>query len=104
MPVSERPNPPEPEAPAIEGTLYLNALARGDVSRVLCDYVAACRESDIYEVHIVHGIHDADGLRSIEKALMNIREVACFRSGNTDFEAHGETTVVLLRPEELPPA
>jgi len=104
MSVSERPNRPIPEAPAIDGTLYLDAHALADVSRVLADYVTACRDSDIYEMHIVHGIRDAHGLRSIENVLMNIREVACFRSGNTDFEAHGETTVVLLRPEELPPA
>ncbi|MDH3196799.1 MAG: DNA mismatch repair protein MutS [Candidatus Krumholzibacteria bacterium] len=91
------------ESLPIDGTLHLDAHPQWEVSRVVPDYVAACRRRSIYEVHIVHGRRDADGVQSIEDILMRIREVACFRSGSTDLEAHGETTVILLRPEELPP-
>ena len=89
--------------PLVDGTLHLDAHSCSEIARVLPDYVAACSQHDIYELHIFHGRHDADGVQSIEDILMNIREVACFRSGSTDLKAHGETTVILLRPEELPP-
>jgi DNA-nicking Smr family endonuclease len=91
------------ESLPIDGTLHLDTHPQWEVSRVLPDYVAACRRSSIYELHIVHGRRDADAVQSIEDVLMNIKEVACFRSGSTDLKAHGETTVILLRPEELPP-
>jgi DNA-nicking Smr family endonuclease len=104
MSICEGLSGPTRGAPVIDGTLHLEVRASADVSRVLPDYVAACRAREIYELHIVHGIGDARARRAVESVLMNIKEVACFRSGGTDLDAHGETTVILLRPEELPPA
>ena len=39
----------------IDGTLDLHTFLPGDVKNLVPDYLAACREREIFQVRIIHG-------------------------------------------------
>ena len=84
----------------IDGTLDLHAFQPRELKTLLPDYFQACRDKDIYDVHIVHGKGTGALRRSVHALLNRIVEVESYRLGGMGEGSWGATLVVLKRAAE----
>ena len=84
-----------PVALPIDGTLDLHAFLPGEVSSLVPEYLAACRERGILEVRIVHGKGTGALRHTVQALLGRLPEVRSFRTAPEDAGGWGATLVDL---------
>jgi DNA-nicking Smr family endonuclease len=88
----------------IDAVLPLTDTRKRQMRRIVPRFLANCRSNRIYEARIVHGTTDARTERALHEVLKSLPEVACFRTGGPQAGSPRATVVVLLGPDEMPPA
>jgi len=86
-----------PVALPIDGTLDLHAFLPREVTTLVPDYLAACRERGILQVRIVHGKGTGALRLTVHAVLARLPEVVSFRTAPEDGGGWG-ATLVELRP------
>jgi DNA-nicking Smr family endonuclease len=81
----------------IDGTLDLHTFLPGEVADLVPEYLAACREHDIFQVRIIHGKGIGTLRRTVESVLGRLACVESFRTAPEDAGGWGATIVTLLR-------
>jgi len=81
----------------IDGTLDLHTFLPGEVTDLVPEYLAACRERDIFQVRIIHGKGIGTLRRTVESVLHKLSYVESFRTAQEDAGGWGATIVTLLR-------
>ncbi len=81
----------------IDGTLDLHTFLPNEVTDLVPEYLAACREHDIFQVRIIHGKGIGTLRRTVESVLRNLSCVESFRTAQEDAGGWGATIVTLLR-------
>jgi DNA-nicking Smr family endonuclease len=81
----------------IDGTLDLHTFLPGVVTDLVPEYLAACRERDIFQVRIIHGKGIGTLRRTVESVLRKLPYVESFRTAQEDAGGWGATIVTLLR-------
>jgi DNA-nicking Smr family endonuclease len=81
----------------IDGTLDLHTFQPGDVTDLVPEYLAACREHDIFQVRIIHGKGIGTLRRTVESVLSRLSYVESFRTAQEDAGGWGATIVMLLK-------
>lgn len=81
----------------LDGTLDLHTFLPGDVADLVPEYLAACREHDIFQVRIIHGKGIGTLRRTVESVLSRLPYVESFRTAQEDAGGWGATIVTLLR-------
>ena len=81
----------------IDGTLDLHTFLPGDVKKLVPDYLAACREREIYQVRIIHGKGTGTMRRIVHSILEGLPGVSSFRPADEGGGGWGATIVVLER-------
>jgi DNA-nicking Smr family endonuclease len=90
-------NMSEPIPLPVDGVLDLHTFRPQDVKEVVTEYLAACREKDIFEVRVIHG-KGIGQLRQTVHALLRKRpEVISFDLAGEAYGGAG-ATFVRLRP------
>jgi dsDNA-specific endonuclease/ATPase MutS2 len=93
MPAEE---PDEPVAIPITGELDLHTFRPADATRLLDDYLAACRQRGIHRVRIVHGKGTGTLRNTVHAHLRRSSCVQRFMLGNESSGGWGATIVTLL--------
>jgi DNA-nicking Smr family endonuclease len=79
----------------IDGTLDLHTFQPVDIKDLVPEYLAACRERDIFQVRIIHGKGIGTLRRMVVSTLEKLISVESFR---TEEDAGGwGATIVLLK-------
>ena len=81
----------------IDGTLDLHTFLPNEVTDLVPEYLAACREHDIFQVRIIHGKGIGTLRRTVESVLRKLSCVESFRTAQEDAGGWGATIVTLLR-------
>jgi DNA-nicking Smr family endonuclease len=81
----------------IDGTLDLHTFLPDDVTDLVPEYLAACRELDIFQVRIIHGKGIGTLRRTVESVLRKLSYVESFRTAQEDAGGWGATIVTLQR-------
>jgi DNA-nicking Smr family endonuclease len=88
--------PEEPIAIPITGELDLHTFRPAEVTRLLDDYFAACRQRGIRRVRVVHGKGTGTLRATVHAHLRRSRGIAGFTSGDETSGGWGATLVTLL--------
>lgn len=94
-PFLESETEPDPVEIPIDGTLDLHTFDPRDLSRLLPDYLAACRERGILQVRIIHGKGTGALRRSVQAILERRDEVTAFQLAGSGGGGWGATLVDL---------
>jgi len=86
---------PDPVEVPIDGTLDLHTFDPRDLSELVPDYLAACREKGILQVRIVHGKGTGALRRSVQAILERRDEVADYQLAGSGGGGWGATLVDL---------
>lgn len=81
----------------IDGTLDLHTFLPGEVTDLVPEYLAACRERDITQVRIIHGKGVGTLRRTVESVLRKLPYVESFNSADETAGGWGATIVTLRR-------
>jgi DNA-nicking Smr family endonuclease len=81
----------------INGTLDLHTFQPGEVSDLVPEYLAACRERGITQVRIIHGKGIGTLRRTVESVLGKLSYVESFRTADESAGGWGATIVTLRR-------
>jgi DNA-nicking Smr family endonuclease len=81
----------------IDGTLDLHTFMPNEVTDLVPEYLAACRERDIFQVRIIHGKGIGTLRRTVESVLRKLSYVESFRTAQEDAGGWGATIVTLLK-------
>jgi DNA-nicking Smr family endonuclease len=81
----------------IDGTLDLHTFLPGEVTDLVPEYLAACRERGIFQVRIIHGKGIGTLRRTVDSVLRKLSYVESFRTAPEDAGGWGATIVTLLR-------
>ena len=81
----------------IDGTLDLHTFLPGDVKSLVPDYLAACREREIFEVRIIHGKGTGTMRRTVHAILEGLPCVSSYRLADEARGGWGATIAVLER-------
>ncbi|MEW6443720.1 MAG: Smr/MutS family protein [bacterium] len=87
----------EPLELPIDDTLDLHTFRPQEVTDLVSDYLAACREKGILEVRIIHGKGTGALRRTVHAVLGRLPGVRSFRLAGEDAGGWGATLVVLDR-------
>jgi len=90
-------NESEPVELPIDGVLDLHTFHPREIKELIPEYLAACRESGILEVRIIHGKGTGALRETVHALLRNLPEVASFRLADGERGGWG-ATLVILRP------
>jgi DNA-nicking Smr family endonuclease len=90
------PDPQSIEQP-IDGTLDLHTFLPGEVTDLVPEYLAACRERGITQVRIIHGKGIGTLRRTVESTLQKLSYVESFSTAGEDAGGWGATIVILRR-------
>jgi DNA-nicking Smr family endonuclease len=85
----------EPLEVPIDGVLDLHTFNPRDVKALLPEYLAACRDRNIYEVRIIHGKGTGALREAVHSILRHVPEVASFSLAGEGAGGWGATIVVL---------
>lgn len=88
----------EPVELPIDGVLDLHAFHPRDVKRLVCDYLALCRQRNILRVRIIHGKGSGTLRRTVHAQLDKRAEVISYRLATEDGGGWGATLVDLRPP------
>jgi DNA-nicking Smr family endonuclease len=88
---------PESIRQPIDGTLDLHTFLPNEVTDLVPEYLAACREHDIFQVRIIHGKGIGTLRSTVESVLRKLSYVESFRTAQEDAGGWGATIVTLLR-------
>jgi DNA-nicking Smr family endonuclease len=89
--------PDEPVAIPITGELDLHTFRPADISHLLDDYFAACRQRGILRVRVVHGKGTGTLRATVHAHLRRSPGVAGFAQGDESSGGWG-ATIVTLKP------
>lgn len=89
--------PDEPVRIPITGELDLHHFRPNEITRLLDDYFAACRQRGIHRVRVVHGKGTGTLRRTVHVYLQRSRDVVSFSQGDESSGGWG-ATFVTLRP------
>lgn len=89
--------PNEPIALPITGELDLHTFRPAEVTRLLDDYFAACRQRDIHRVRVVHGKGTGTLRETVHRHLRQAHGIAGFVQGDETSGGWG-ATIVTLKP------
>lgn len=81
----------------IDGTLDLHTFLPGEVTDLVPEYLAACRERGITQVRIIHGKGIGTMRSIVESVLRKLSYVESFRTATEDAGGWGATIVTLRR-------
>ena len=81
----------------IDGTLDLHTFQPGEVTDLVLEYLAACRERDILQVRIIHGKGIGTLRRTVESVLCKLPYVESFTTAQEDAGGWGATIVTLRK-------
>ena len=81
----------------IDGTLDLHTFLPGEVTDLVPEYLAACRERGITQVRIIHGKGVGTLRRTVESVLRKLPYVEQFKTAAEDAGGWGATIVILRR-------
>lgn len=95
------PQPNEPVAIPIDGTLDLHTFSPKEVGVLVPEYLSECRRRGILRVRIVHGKGVGEIQRSVHAILSRLREVRSFALAGL-MEGSWGATIVHLEPQEGP--
>ena len=87
----------EPVRVPIDGTLDLHTFAPGELSELLRDYIAACLESGIYDLRIIHGKGKGVMRARVRSLLEKDSRVAAMGDAPSEAGGWGATVVALRR-------
>lgn len=82
----------------IDGVLDLHTFRPQDVKEVLLEYLAECRQRDIFEVRVIHGKGIGELRRTVHAILSRVPAVESFAQASEHFGGWG-ATIVHLRGE-----
>ena len=85
----------------IDGTLDLHTFHPREVTDLVAEYVAACRERGILEVRIIHGKGTGALRETVHAVLGKLPEVREFKLAGEDRGSWG-ATLVRLHPQGRP--
>jgi len=91
--------PPDAIEMPIEGVLDLHTFQPEDVSELVRDYLAACRERGILEVRIIHGKGTGALRETVHAALGRLPWVSSFGLAADDASSWGATIATLAPPD-----
>jgi dsDNA-specific endonuclease/ATPase MutS2 len=95
-PVVSADDPNEPIALPITGELDLHAFRPAEVTRLLDDYFAECRQRRIHRVRVIHGKGTGALRETVQAHLRRSRAVHSFAQGDETSGSWGATIVTLL--------
>ena len=81
----------------IDGILDLHAFDPADVTDLVPEYLALCRERGILQVRIIHGKGVGTLLRTVQSILEKLPSVESFRTAGEESGGWGATIVTLRR-------
>jgi DNA-nicking Smr family endonuclease len=81
----------------IDGTLDLHTFLPEDLTDLVPEYLAACRERGITQVRIIHGKGVGTLRRTVESVLQKLSYVESFKTAAEDAGGWGATIVILRR-------
>jgi DNA-nicking Smr family endonuclease len=90
------PDPESIELP-IDGTLDLHTFLPGEVTDLVPQYLATCRERGILQVRIIHGKGVGTLRRTVESVLQKLSYVESFTTAEEGAGGWGATIVTLRR-------
>ncbi len=79
----------------IDGVLDLHTFQPRDVKELLPEYIAACRQKEIYEIRVIHGKGTGALRETVHSILRRTRGVSSFRTAGDDAGGWGATLVIL---------
>jgi len=79
----------------IDGILDLHAFRPRDVKDLLTEYIAACRQREIFQVRVIHGKGTGEMRRAVRAYLKKIPGVVGVRTAPEIEGGWGATIVVL---------
>ena len=85
----------EPIDVPIDGVLDLHTFKPKDIKDLVPDYIAACRERDIFQVRIIHGKGIGNLRRTVHSILSKHPEVDSFTLDHAEYGGWGATIVYL---------
>ncbi len=91
-------DPNEPIALPITGELDLHTFRPAEVTRLLDDYFAACRQRGIHRVRVVHGKGTGTLRETVHAHLRRSAGIAGFVQGDETSGGWGATIVTLKPP------
>jgi DNA-nicking Smr family endonuclease len=89
-------DPQSTELP-IDGTLDLHTFQPGEVTDLVPEYLAACRERGITQVRIIHGKGVGTLRRTVESILHKLSYVESFSTAEAHAGGWGATIVILRK-------
>ena len=81
----------------IDGTLDLHTFLPGELSDLVSEYLAVCRERGITQVRIIHGKGVGTLRRIVESVLRKLSYVESFRMADENAGGWGATIVTLKK-------
>jgi DNA-nicking Smr family endonuclease len=91
--------PPEPVPLPITGELDLHTFRPAEITRLLDDYFAECRQRGIHRVRVVHGKGTGTLRETVHAHLRRSSGVAGFAQGDETSGGWG-ATIVTLKPAD----
>jgi len=92
-------DPNEPIALPITGELDLHTFHPAEVTRLLDDYFAACRQRGIHRVRVVHGKGTGTLRETVHSHLRRSAGIAGYAQGDETSGGWG-ATIVTLKPRD----
>jgi DNA-nicking Smr family endonuclease len=88
----------EPIQVPIDGVLDLHTFKPREVKDLVLDYLAACREREIFQVRIIHGKGIGNLRRMVHATLAKHPDVLSYTLDHPELGGWGATIVCLRKP------
>ena len=88
----------EPLQMPIDGVLDLHTFNPRDIKQLVPDYLAACQQSGIFQLRIIHGKGIGNLRRTVHSILSKHPQVVSFSLDHPQFGGWGATIVLLRKP------